>query len=42
VIKYQYCGFPCAHRLEDAYDIDAENQQSLIEFVDSYLIAEIL
>jgi hypothetical protein len=29
-------------QLEDAYDIDAENHQSLIEFVDSYFIAEIL
>jgi hypothetical protein len=43
VIEYQYCGLPHAHmvfRLEDAYGIDAENQQALIEFVDSYFIAE--
>jgi hypothetical protein len=43
VIEYQYRGLPHAHmvfRLEDAHDIDAENQQDLIDFVDSYFIAE--
>ncbi len=37
VIEYQYCGLPHAHmvsRLDNAHDIDANNQDNLIDFVD--------
>ncbi len=44
VIEYQYCGLPHAHmvfRLDNAHDIDANNQEDLIDFVDRNFIAEL-
>ncbi len=44
VIEYQYCGLPHAHmvfRLDNAHDIDADNQDDLIDFVDRNFIAEL-
>jgi hypothetical protein len=44
VIEYQYCGLPHAHmvfRVDNAHDIDANNQKDLIDFVNSNLIAEL-
>ncbi len=44
VIEYQYRGLPHAHmvfRLDNAHDIDADNQDDLIDFVDRNFIAEL-
>jgi hypothetical protein len=44
VIEYQYCGLAHAHmvlRLDIAHDIDANNQDDLIDFVDRNFIAEL-
>ncbi len=44
VIEYQYCGLPHAHMvfgLDNAHDIDADNQDDLIDFVDRSFIAEL-
>ncbi len=44
VIEYQYRGMPHAHmvfRLDYAHDIDADNQEDLIDFVDRHFIAEL-
>jgi hypothetical protein len=44
VIEYQYCGMPHAHmvfRLDNAHDIDADNQEDLIGVVDRNFIAEL-
>jgi hypothetical protein len=44
VIEYQYCGLPHAHfvfHLDNAHDIDANNHEDLIAFVDRKFIAEL-
>jgi hypothetical protein len=44
VIEYQYHGFPHAHMvfgLDNAHDINADNQEDLIDFVDRNFIAEL-
>ncbi len=44
VIEYQYRGLPHAHivfRLDNDHDIDANNQDDLIDFVDRNFIAEL-
>ncbi len=44
VIEYQYCGLPHAHmvfHLDNAPDIDDNNQDNLIDFVDRNFIAEL-
>jgi hypothetical protein len=44
VIEYQYCGWPHAHMvfcLDNAHDIDADNQDNLIDSVDRNFIAEL-
>ncbi len=44
VLEYQYHGMPHAHmvfRLDNAYDIDADNQEDLIDFVNRNFIAEL-
>ncbi len=44
VVEYQYCGMPHAHMvfcLDNAHDIDANNQEDLIDFVDRNFIAEL-
>jgi hypothetical protein len=44
VIEYQYRGSPHAHRvfhLDNAHDIDTNNQDDLIDFVDRNFIAEL-
>ncbi len=44
VTEYQYCGLPHAHmvfRLDNAHDIDANNQEDSIDFVDRNFIAEL-
>ncbi len=43
-IEYQYCGLPHAHmvfRVDNAHDIDANNQEDSIDFVDRNFIAEL-
>ncbi len=43
MIEYQYRGLPHAHivfRVDNAHDIDANNQEDLIDFVDTNFIAE--
>ena len=43
-IEYQYCGLPHAHmvvRLDNAHDIDANNQEDLIDFFGRNFIAEL-
>jgi hypothetical protein len=45
VIEYQYRGLPHAHmvfHLDNAHDIDANNQEDLIDFVSRSFIAELL
>ena len=44
VIEYQYCGLPHAHMvvcLDNAHDIDTDNQEYLNAFVDRNFIAEL-
>ncbi len=44
VIEYQYRGMPHAHMvfpLDSAHDIDANNQEELIDFADRNFIAEL-
>jgi hypothetical protein len=44
VIEYQYCGLPHAHMVfcvDNTHDIDADNQEDLIDFVDRNFIAEL-
>ncbi len=44
VIEYQHCGMPHAHMvfcLDNAHDIDADNQEDLIDFVNRNFIAEL-
>ncbi len=44
VIEYHYHGMPHAHmvlHLDNAHDIDADNQEDLIDFVDRNFIAEL-
>ncbi len=44
MIEYQYHGLPHAHmvsHLDNAHDIDANNQDNLIDFVDRNFIAEL-
>ena len=44
MIEYQYRALPHAHmvfRLDNAHDIDANNQDKLIDFVDRNFIAEL-
>ncbi len=44
VIEYQYRGLPHAHmvfRLDNAHDIDTDNQEDLIDFVNRNFIAEL-
>jgi hypothetical protein len=44
VIEYQYCCLPHAHmvfHLDNARDIDADNQDHLIDFVDRNFLAEL-
>ncbi len=43
-IEYQYGGLPCAHmvfRIDNAHDIDADNQKDLFDFVERNSIAEL-
>jgi hypothetical protein len=43
VIEYQYHGLPHAHlvaQLDDAYDIDDQNREDLINFVNRHFAAE--
>jgi hypothetical protein len=44
MIEYQCCGLPHAHmvfRLDNAHDIDANNQEDLIDFVNRNFMAEL-
>jgi hypothetical protein len=44
MIEYQCCGLPHAHmvfHLDNTRDIDANNQNNLIDFVDRNFIAEL-
>jgi hypothetical protein len=44
VIEYQYHGLQHAHmvfRVDSAHDIDTDNQEVLIDFVDRNFIAEL-
>ncbi len=44
MIEYQYRGLPYAHivfRIDNAHDIDADNQEDLIDFVHRNFIAEL-
>ncbi len=44
MIECQYCGLPHAHlvfRLDNAHDIDVDNQEDLIDFVNRNFIAEL-
>jgi hypothetical protein len=44
VIEYQYHGLPHAHMvfcLDNAHDIDVDNQDNLIDFFDRNFIAEL-
>ncbi len=44
MIEYQYCGMPHARmvfRVDNAHDIDVNNQEDLIDFFDRNLIAEL-
>jgi hypothetical protein len=44
MIEYQYHGLPHAHmvfHLDNAHDIDTDNQEDLIDFVDRNYIAEL-
>ncbi len=44
VIEYQYRGLPHAHmvfRVDNTHDIDANNQEDLIDLVDRNFIAEL-